>query len=234
MRRFRISPSAQPGDDRGGSMVEVSLLTTLAGIVIGAIAASPIASQFNKGVREAVCRVEGPECDGKNWVEEERPPEPEEYVPGTGAGGLVFNWDGEVSPDGWALPAAGPVTSMPGSRAAPTVGASSDHAGVDIAPPCGAPIWSVREGTVISAGPASGFGNWIRVQHSDGLVSVYGHMFSDGVLVNVGDRVQAGQQIGAIGTAGFSTGCHLHLEIHGGGQKLNPVYVLAEGGVPLA
>ncbi|MDA2807277.1 M23 family metallopeptidase [Nocardiopsis suaedae] len=225
--------SAIENDDHGAGMVEITFLIAVAGVVVVAISTSPLASIMNDGIRESVCRVEGPECAGETWVEAERPEEPEEYV-GVAGGGVVFDWNGEVSPDGWALPAAGPVTSMPGSRSAPTVGASSDHAGVDIAPPCGAPIWSVREGTVISAGPATGFGNWIRVQHPDGLVSVYGHMFSDGVLANVGDRVEAGQQIGAIGNAGFSTGCHLHLEIHGGGQKLNPVYVLAEGEVPLA
>ncbi|MBB6170655.1 murein DD-endopeptidase MepM/ murein hydrolase activator NlpD [Nocardiopsis mwathae] len=213
-------------------MVEVALLTSLAALVIGVVVNSPIAQKFNDGIREAVCQVEGPECDGETWVEHERPDEPQEFawgLPGIPAGG----WEGSISPDGWALPAAGPVTSMPGNRAAPTLGASTAHAGVDIGGPCGTPIWAVQDGLVIDSGPASGFGNWIRIDHGAGLVSVYGHMYSHGLHVRVGETVKAGQMIAQIGNAGFSTGCHLHLEIHQNGQKLNPVYVLEQGGVRL-
>ncbi|MDA2807278.1 C40 family peptidase [Nocardiopsis suaedae] len=95
--RIRIpSPRKPAGDDRGASMVEIALLMTLAVIVIGVIATSPLSSQFNDGIREAVCRVEGPECNGETWVEHERPEEPEEYV-------WTFSgvpWDGEVSGSG--------------------------------------------------------------------------------------------------------------------------------------
>nr|WP_246421941.1 C40 family peptidase [Nocardiopsis mwathae] len=77
-------------------MVEVALLTSLAGLIIGVIVTSPIASQFNEGVREAVCRVEGPECDGETWVEHERPKKPEEYV--WSFSGVP--WDGEVKGEG--------------------------------------------------------------------------------------------------------------------------------------
>ena len=99
------------------------------------------------------------------------------------------------------------------------------HNGADFAQPGGAegkPIFATRDGKVIAAGPASGFGNWIVIQHEvDGqrYDSVYGHMYNDGVLVKQGDEVKAGQEIGAIGNAGQSTGPHLHFEIWRGGHR---------------
>ena len=65
------------------------------------------------------------------------------------------------------------------------------HAGVDLANAIGTPILAVMDGTVIDSGPASGYGNWIRIKHDDGSMSVYGHM--ETLDVKVGERVQAGQ-----------------------------------------
>ena len=67
------------------------------------------------------------------------------------------------------------------------------------------------DGTVINAGPAQGFGNWVVIRHDDGEVSVYGHMRD--YNVSVGQRVSAGEQIAKIGNEGQSTGPHLHFEI---------------------
>ncbi|MFF0494592.1 peptidoglycan DD-metalloendopeptidase family protein [Nocardia sp. NPDC004068] len=95
------------------------------------------------------------------------------------------------------------------------------HRGVDLAAPQGTPILAAMDGTVAAAGPASGFGNWIVVdsQRPEGLVStVYGHMFDDGVLVHTSDVVHAGQQIGAVGSAGEANGAHLHFEVWPGGR----------------
>lgn len=66
----------------------------------------------------------------------------------------------------------------------------------------------VMGGTVIDSGPASGFGQWIRIQHDDGSIAVYGHM--ETLDVTVGKRVTAGQRIAGMGNRGFSTGSHLH------------------------
>ncbi|CAM3916657.1 M23 family metallopeptidase [Nocardiopsis rhodophaea] len=140
---------------------------------------------------------------------------------------------GEVSPDGWALPAKGPITSMPGSRNSPTVGASTNHRGVDIGAACDSPIWAVQDGTVVAAGPASGFGHWVKIDHGGGMTSVYGHMYANGLLVKTGDKVKGGDQIARVGSDGFSTGCHLHLELWNGEQLLNPVYYLEEAGISL-
>lgn len=128
------------------------------------------------------------------------------------------------------------------SVVAPTEGAftsgfgprwGSFHAGIDIANVNGTPILAVMDGTVIDSGPASGYGNWIRIQHDDGSVSVYGHM--DTLNVTVGERVRAGQNIAGMGNQGFSTGTHLHFEIHpGGGAAVDPVAWFAERGVTIA
>lgn len=123
-------------------------------------------------------------------------------------------------------PAEGSFTSGFGARW------GTSHNGVDIANAIGTPIVSVMDGTVIEAGPASGFGLWVRVQHADGTVTVYGHMNT--IDVPQGAQVKAGQQIATVGNRGQSTGPHLHFEVWvGGSQKVNPVGWLAERGVSL-
>ncbi|MGK8556735.1 peptidoglycan DD-metalloendopeptidase family protein [Nocardia gipuzkoensis] len=96
------------------------------------------------------------------------------------------------------------------------------HRGVDLAAADGTPIFSVSDGRVVAAGPASGFGNWIVVDSVDtngrSYSAVYGHMWDSGVLVRAGDTVAAGQHIGAVGSAGESSGPHLHFEIVPGGR----------------
>ncbi|WP_039798971.1 peptidoglycan DD-metalloendopeptidase family protein [Nocardia araoensis] len=96
------------------------------------------------------------------------------------------------------------------------------HRGVDLAAPDGTPIFSVSDGRVVAAGPASGFGNWIVIDSVDAngrsYSAVYGHMWDSGVFVRAGDTVTAGQHIGAVGSAGESSGPHLHFEIVPGGR----------------
>ncbi|MEX3557857.1 MULTISPECIES: M23 family metallopeptidase [unclassified Corynebacterium] len=124
------------------------------------------------------------------------------------------------------FPTTGTLTSGFGSRW------GAMHNGIDIANPVGTPIYAVMDGTVISSGPAQGFGNWIRIQHDDGTVSVYGHMAASSLLVGVGERVTAGQQIASIGNEGVSTGPHLHFEVHpGGGAPVDPITWFAERGI---
>ncbi|RZT87044.1 peptidase M23-like protein [Pseudonocardia sediminis] len=110
---------------------------------------------------------------------------------------------------------SGRVTSGFGSRW------GTAHQGLDIAAPIGTPINVPLAGTVISSGPASGFGMWVRVRHADGTVTVYGHINRS--LVKVGQKVAAGQQIAEVGNRGQSTGPHLHIEVvTPGGTKVNP------------
>ena len=121
-------------------------------------------------------------------------------------------------------PVSGTLTSGYGPRW------GAHHGGIDIAAPIGTPIQSAADGEVISAGPASGFGLWVRVRHDDGAVRVYGHI--NEFIVNVGQRVAAGQQIATVGNRGQSTGPHLHFEVSdAGGNRLNPSQWLRDRGV---
>ncbi|MDV6245380.1 M23 family metallopeptidase (plasmid) [Rhodococcus opacus] len=132
------------------------------------------------------------------------------------------------SPAPLKVRAVQPVSGTLSSGYGPRWGAH--HGGIDIAAPIGTPIQSAADGEVISAGPASGFGLWVRVRHDDGAVSVYGHI--NEFIVNVGQRVAAGQQIATVGNRGQSTGPHLHFEVSdAGGNRLNPSQWLRDRGV---
>ena len=106
------------------------------------------------------------------------------------------------------------------------------HYGLDLAAPLGTPIYAAADGVVLKAGRASGFGNAVYIQDADGNVHIYGHMrYYD---VAAGDIVHAGDQIAKVGNEGFSTGPHLHYEIHRGGmdgRPTDPQDWLAERGV---
>ena len=89
------------------------------------------------------------------------------------------------------------------------------HWGIDLAAPMRTPEYAARDGVVLRAGAASGFGLAVYVLHDDGDVTVYGHM--DSILVDVGKYVQAGEEIALLGQRGQSTGPHLHFEVHQAG-----------------
>ncbi|WP_330766999.1 M23 family metallopeptidase [Rhodococcus sp. M8-35] len=109
-------------------------------------------------------------------------------------------------------PSAVTVTSGFGERW------GTQHQGIDLAGSIGTPIYASADGVVRHAGPASGFGQWVVLDHTRGgrLVStVYGHI--DTSTVTAGEQVRAGQQIATLGNRGESTGPHLHWEIWPGG-----------------
>lgn len=121
-------------------------------------------------------------------------------------------------------PVSGVLTSTYGPRG------SSHHNGIDIGASIGTPIYATAAGKVISAGPASGFGQWVRVQHDDGTITVYGHV--DTYIVSVGQRVSAGQQVATVGNRGQSTGPHLHFEVWDpSGRQVDPQAWLRKNGV---
>jgi murein DD-endopeptidase MepM/ murein hydrolase activator NlpD len=143
-----------------------------------------------------------------------------------------------------ANPLIRPGQTVPGVWVRPNVGGMSScfcerwgtlHAGIDLTGPLGSPILAVGDGVVIKAGPADGFGNWIVIQHSNGDVSIYGHMrYLD---VAAGQRVKAGQTIALVGNEGQSTGPHLHFEVHPGGLEgtaVDPVPWLRARGITIA
>ncbi|WP_084477648.1 M23 family metallopeptidase [Nocardia jejuensis] len=113
-------------------------------------------------------------------------------------------------------PVAGPLTSGFGARW------GEMHAGIDFGDGMGTPIRAVTDGTVLEAGPASGFGLWVRIQQDDGTIGVYGHM--QDILVQAGQQVRAGDEIATVGSRGYSTGPHLHYEVHTSpGVKIDPL-----------
>ncbi len=141
---------------------------------------------------------------------------------------------GPVSQTGWAAPARGPMTSDYGPRPNPGAGGSTWHRGIDLGGGgCDGPIWAANAGTVAYVGPAAGVGNLIEVDHGQGVVTRYGHMYDSGLLVRTGDRVAAGQQIGRIGSNGNSTGCHLHFAVQINGGYVDPKAFLDQVGVTI-
>ncbi len=135
-----------------------------------------------------------------------------------------------------AAEAARPRAVLPvaGARLTSTFGPrwGSLHAGIDLAAPMLTPEYAAADGVVLEAGPASGYGNVVYIQHDNGDVTVYGHM--EEILVTPGQVVRAGDTIALLGNRGQSTGPHLHFEVHVGGidgQKIDPIPWLRERGV---
>jgi murein DD-endopeptidase MepM/ murein hydrolase activator NlpD len=113
------------------------------------------------------------------------------------------------------LPAKGTLTSGYGTRW------GVFHWGIDVANAIGTPILAAADGEVVESGPASGFGLWVRLRHSDGTTTVYGHINRS--LVAEGQQVRAGQKIAEVGNRGRSTGPHLHFEVLKQGRAVDPM-----------
>lgn len=167
---------------------------------------------------------------------------PGEYPDNPGGGGEECEDGGgeggdspvPVTKDGWTAPSDAAVTSPWGMRTHPVTGEQKMHNGTDFSGGCDYPIYSVQDGTVVQAGyHSSGLGNAVVVDHGEGIVTTYGHMFEDDVKVKTGDTVKAGQQIGQEGTAGMSTGCHLHFIMEHNGENINGYDYLKKAGVKL-
>ena len=152
-----------------------------------------------------------------------------------GTGGLTCTDQQPSGPtaEGWTKPTRGPVTSNYGVRIHPVTGARRMHNGTDIGAACDTPIFAAADGVVVRAGAANGYGNLVVIDHGGGVASRYAHMFNNGLLTRVGDRVKAGQQIARVGTFGLSTGCHLHYEIRVNDSFTDPVPFMKARGVTL-
>lgn len=119
---------------------------------------------------------------------------------------------GQISAAGWARPSGGYISSHFGPRIHPIYGIARLHAGIDLATPCGRPVYAARSGRVSYSGWLGTSGNFIRVTHEDGYTTGYAHLQSGSLYVRLGESVVTGQLIARIGNTGGSTGCHLHLE----------------------
>lgn len=136
---------------------------------------------------------------------------------GGGSSGGGGGGGGEVVGSGWARPSWAGTTSGYGPRTGQcgaSYCASTWHLGLDFGASCWSPIYAAASGRVTYAGPNSGYGNYIRIQHDDGSGTGYAHIVNGGIYVSYGQRVSAGQQIAATGQTGNSFGCHLHFEVY--------------------
>lgn len=136
-------------------------------------------------------------------------PAPEAYLPGSNSGTMQFT--------GYTWPAKGVLTSGYGWRW------GRMHRGIDIAGPVGTPIVAAAPGVVTYADwNDGGYGYLVEIEHPNGSLTLYAH--NHRILVQKGQKVEQGQQIAEMGSTGFSTGPHLHFEIHPAGQgAVNPM-----------
>lgn len=112
------------------------------------------------------------------------------------------------------------ISSGFGYRRDPFNGSGAMHAGLDFRGPMGAPIFAAAKGTVSFVGRKSGYGNVVEVDHGNGLLTRYAHL--SGFKAKIGDAVEAGEPIAALGSTGRSTGPHLHFEVRVNGRAVNP------------
>jgi murein DD-endopeptidase MepM/ murein hydrolase activator NlpD len=139
---------------------------------------------------------------------------------------LIKNQDVKLS----SIPAIQPVSNKDLSRVAsgfgmrihPIYGIPKMHNGLDFTAPQGTPIYATGNGRVTMAGPGTGTGNHVIINHGYGYETVYMHMVR--VKARVGQQVKRGEVIGWVGSTGASTGPHCHYEVHIKGTPVDPVY----------
>lgn len=125
----------------------------------------------------------------------------------------------------WPAPDFTRISSDFGPRQSPTAGASTDHKGVDMAAPYESRILAAESGKVITAQYSNSAGNYIIIDHgknADGKIVCTVYMHCSSLLVSKGDIVTRGQQIGKVGSTGYSTGNHLHFGVTVGGTYVSP------------
>ena len=114
-------------------------------------------------------------------------------------------------------PVSGTITSRFGANESIR---DHTHKGMDIAAPYGTKIVAAAKGKITHSGWMGGYGNLIIITHENGIQTYYGHCSK--LYAKVGDEVEAGERIAAVGSTGFSTGNHLHFEIRKNGSQINP------------
>lgn len=117
------------------------------------------------------------------------------------------------------------VSSGFGERSDPFTGLNEFHSGLDFAGRAGSPIVAAADGVVSWAGTREGYGHMVEINHSNGLVTRYGHTQRN--LVHSGELVSKGQTIALLGSTGRSTGPHVHFEVLQGGVAVDPAQYLA-------
>jgi murein DD-endopeptidase MepM/ murein hydrolase activator NlpD len=146
-----------------------------------------------------------------------------------------------VTAAGWANPVTGQVTSKFGARHTGIPGASTNHAGIDLAADCLTPVFAAADGIVVDAGRVDGMGNRIRIDHGGGITTTYAHLMSGTLRVSPGDTVTGGTHIASMGGdknldplgAGTSSGCHLHFEVRINDTATDPAAFMDERDITL-
>ncbi|MGF2412795.1 M23 family metallopeptidase [Ferruginibacter sp.] len=139
---------------------------------------------------------------------------------------LISNQENKLA----SIPAIQPVSNKEltriasgfGYRIHPIYGIAKMHNGLDFTAPQGTPIYATGDGTVTTAGPSTGTGNHVIINHGYGYQTVYMHMVR--IKARDGQRVKRGEVIGWVGSTGASTGPHCHYEVHINGVPVDPVY----------
>lgn len=135
------------------------------------------------------------------------------------AGTSTQKYDGGIF--AWPCPAYTRISSPFGYRMHPTLGVTKFHNGVDLAAPAGSAILAAYNGTVISAAYNNSMGNYVMINHGDGIYTIYMH--ASALYVSAGQKVNKGDTIAAVGTTGRSTGNHLHFSVRVNGEYVDPM-----------
>ena len=162
--------------------------------------------QLNKDIQNKVNEL--------NRQNEQNKPQPN---PGGGGGGSAVGTGNLVWPSYCTY-----ITSRQGPRTHPVTGEYKNHGGTDIGASYGTAIYAADSGTVVrsSDGWNGGWGNYVMIDHGNGMQTLYAHMSSR--AVSVGQTVSRGQTIGYVGSTGMSTGPHLHFEMYVNGSRIDP------------
>ena len=120
----------------------------------------------------------------------------------------------------WPAPSYTRISDDYGTRIHPILGVTQFHNGVDMAAPGGSPILAAYDGEVVSAAYNSSMGNYIMINHGDGLYTIYMH--ASALYVSTGSTVARGDKIAAVGSTGRSTGNHLHFSVRQNGSYVSP------------
>lgn len=192
----------QPRKKKKGKKMLIAILAVLAMFIFPPLATMAGLTSFGPQIANNM-QGDTPVCD---------PSDPESAGSSGGDGGPSLGDVGDST-----IPAEGVYSSGFGPRW------GTFHKGVDIANEEGTPIYAAHDGTVISSGPATGYGLWIRIQSDKdpSFVSIYGHQSKN--HVKEGDKVKAGDHIADMSSNGQSTGSHLHFQLEKDGEAFDPV-----------
>ncbi len=124
------------------------------------------------------------------------------------------------------------ITSPYGWRRRPYSGQMQFHKGIDYGAPLGSPVVAANDGVVIKVVSGctdfgnrwcgSQFGNWIEIDHGNGMIATYAHLRKSSIAIREGMKVKRNQPIAKVGSSGWSTGAHLDFRLKVNGEYKNP------------